>query len=67
MMRHFILLAALLGGMLLHAADTPINLLQTGKFEPVIMHGKPSAARGWYLFAHAPLRSGGPGRRCRSF
>ena len=49
-MQHFLLLAALLGGTLLAAADTPINLLQTGKFEPVIMHGKPSAARGWYLF-----------------
>ena len=32
------------------AADTPINLLQYGKFQPIMMHGKPSAARGWFLF-----------------
>ena len=51
-MKHAILLAALLGATLhgAAAADTEINLLQHGDFTPVVMHGKPSAARGWYLF-----------------
>ena len=45
-----------LGGSLLLAAaeapqlvDTGDNLLQNGKFEPVYMHGKASAAKGWQL------------------
>ena len=29
--------------------DTEINLVQQGDFKPVIMHGRPSAAFGWYL------------------
>ena len=30
-------------------ADTEINLVPHGEFKPVVMHGKPSAAFGWYL------------------
>ena len=54
-MKKFLSLLAL-GGCLLSATaeapklvDTGDNLLQNGKFEPVCMHGKPSAAKGWQL------------------
>ena len=33
----------------LRAADTPFNLLPVDRFEPVVMHGRVSAARGWYM------------------
>ncbi|MDD5727114.1 MAG: hypothetical protein PHV59_00995, partial [Victivallales bacterium] len=31
------------------AAEPEINLLYTGDFKPVVMHGRPSAAYGWSL------------------
>ena len=44
------LLAAVCAATLaLFGADTEINLVQQGDFKPVIMHGKPTAAFGWYL------------------
>ena len=46
--------------------ENPFNLFQTGRFEPIEMHGKPSAARGWYLFdngrAASPVYT--PGDKC---
>ena len=38
--------AAALG---LAGADAEVNLVQQSTFKPVIMHGKPSAAFGWFL------------------
>jgi len=33
----------------LAGADTEINLVQQADFKPVVMHGRPTAAFGWYL------------------
>ena len=41
--------AALLAAAAAPGADTEINLVQQSDFKPVIMHGRPSAAFGWYL------------------
>ena len=41
--------AALCGGIVVSAADTPINLLREERFLPVRMHDRDSAARGWGL------------------
>ena len=35
---------------ILSGADTPVDLVQQSVFKPVVMHGRPSAAYGWYLF-----------------
>ena len=42
--------AALFAAAAAPGADTPINLVQQADFKPVVMHGKPSAAFGWYFF-----------------
>ena len=55
MMKKALSLLALGSSLLLAAAEAPKlvdtgdNLLQNGKFEPLYMHGKPTAAFGWYL------------------
>jgi hypothetical protein len=37
------------------AAEPEINLLREGTFKPVIMHGRPSAASGWWLIDRARI------------
>ncbi|MDD5729439.1 MAG: hypothetical protein PHV59_12840, partial [Victivallales bacterium] len=37
------------------AAEPEVNLLLEGTFKPVIMHGRPSAAYGWYLVDRARI------------
>lgn len=37
------------------AAEPEINLLREGTFKPVMMHGRPSAAHGWWLVDRARI------------
>ena len=37
------------------AAEPEINLLREGTFKPVMMHGRPSAAHGWWLIDRARI------------
>ena len=47
--RRFAAFAVLGSVVALGAADTPINLLPVDRFAPVVMHGRISAARGWWM------------------
>ena len=57
---------ALLASFFPVGGETPFNLFQSGRFEPITMHGQNTAARGWYLFdnarAAAPVYT--PGDKC---
>ena len=65
-MKRLLLAPALLAAALtlpLSGADTEINLVPQGAFKPVMMHGKPSAAFGWYLRDQPRSRFAGKTRR----
>ncbi|MBP5532011.1 MAG: DUF4838 domain-containing protein, partial [Lentisphaeria bacterium] len=55
--------AALFAAAAAPGADTPINLVQQADFKPVVMHGRPTGAFGWYLVDRPRSRFGGKSRK----
>ena len=68
-----IFLGTILSCASLHSVeDAPLNLLQTSDFKPVKMHGRTTAAFGWFMidwprYFHIRERSYVPGDQCFTF